>query len=120
VHHQPINGRYHDVQIRVLLAREGGRREVLRHRSRSDGVGGLLAEPGEQAGDRRRQIIGDGDPFYGPAGFRAERTIASRSSGFRRDSRSSRSSVDGASAMIRPKASVVTQEPAGTRMSGLS
>ena len=42
--------------------------------------------------------------------------IASRSSGFRRDSRSSRSSIDGASAMIRRKASVVTQKPAGTRM----
>jgi hypothetical protein len=42
--------------------------------------------------------------------------IASRSSGFRRDSRSSRSSIDGASAMTRWKASVVTQKPAGTRM----
>ena len=41
--------------------------------------------------------------------------IASRSSGSRRDSRSSRSSIDGASAMIRRKASVVTQKPAGTR-----
>src|SRR5215216_4429686 len=41
--------------------------------------------------------------------------IASRSSGFRHDSRSSRSSIDGASAMIRWKASVVTQKPAGTR-----
>jgi hypothetical protein len=35
--------------------------------------------------------------------------IASRSSGFRRESRSSGSSIDGASAMIRWKASVVTQ-----------
>jgi hypothetical protein len=42
--------------------------------------------------------------------------IATRSSGFSRDSRSSRSSIDGASAMIRWKASVVTQKPAGTRM----
>jgi len=33
----------------------------------------LLAEPGERAGDRRRQIIGDGDPFDGPADPRAER-----------------------------------------------
>src|SRR5829696_5104071 len=41
--------------------------------------------------------------------------IASRSSGFRRDSRSSRSSIDGASAMIRWKACVVTHKPAGTR-----
>src|SRR3712207_8136629 len=41
-------------------------------RSGSDGVGGLLAEPGERAGDRRRQIVGDGDPFEGPADLRAE------------------------------------------------
>jgi hypothetical protein len=41
--------------------------------------------------------------------------ITSRSSGLRRDSRSSRSSIAGASAMIRWKASVVTQKPAGTR-----
>ena len=66
-------GRPHDVQVRVLLAREGGRRQVLRRRARSDGVGGLLAETGERAGDRRRQIVGDGDPFEGPADLRAER-----------------------------------------------
>ena len=42
--------------------------------------------------------------------------IVSRSSGFTRASRSSRSSIDGASAMTRRKASVVTQNPAGTRM----
>ena len=65
--------RPHDVQVRVLLAREGGRRQVLRRRTGSDGVGGLLAEPGERAGDRRRQIVGDGDPFEGPADLRAER-----------------------------------------------
>jgi hypothetical protein len=41
--------------------------------------------------------------------------IAARSSGLRRDIRSSRSSIDGASAMIRRKAAVVTQKPAGTR-----
>ena len=65
--------RPHDVQVRVLLAREGGRRQVLRRRTGSDGVGGLLAEPGERAGNRRRQIVGDGDPFDGPADLRAER-----------------------------------------------
>ena len=65
--------RPHDVQVRVLLAGEGGRRQVLRRRAGSDGVGGLLAEPGERAGDRRRQIVGDGDPFDGPADLRAER-----------------------------------------------
>ena len=65
--------RPHDVQVRVLLAGEGGRRQVLRRRAGSDGVGGLLAEPGERAGDRRRQIVRDGDPFDGPADLRAER-----------------------------------------------
>jgi hypothetical protein len=33
----------------------------------------LLAEPGDRAGDRRRQIVRDGDPFEGPADLRAER-----------------------------------------------
>ena len=65
--------RPHDVQVRVLLAREGGRRQVLRRRAGSDGVGSLLAEPGDRAGDRRRQIVRDGDPFEGPADLRAER-----------------------------------------------
>ena len=65
--------RPHDVQVRVLLAGEGGRRQVLCRRAGSDGVGGLLAEPGERAGDRRRQIVRDGDPFDGPADLRAER-----------------------------------------------
>ena len=65
--------RPHDVQVRVLLAREGGRRQVLRRRAGSDGVGGLFAEPGERAGDRRRQIVGDRDPFERPADLRAER-----------------------------------------------
>ena len=65
--------RPHDVQVRVLLAREGGRGQVLCRRARSDGVGGVLTEQGERAGDRRRQIVGDGDPFDGPADLRAER-----------------------------------------------
>ncbi len=65
--------RPHDVQVRVLLASEGGRRQVLCRRTRSDRVGGSLAEPGERAGDRRRKIVGDGDPFEGPADLRAER-----------------------------------------------
>ena len=65
--------RPHDVQVRVLLAGEGGRRQVLCRRAGSDGVGGLLAELGERAGDRRREIARDGDPFDGPADLRAER-----------------------------------------------
>jgi hypothetical protein len=63
----------HDVQVCVLLAREGGRRQVLRRRAGSDGVGGLLAEPGERASDRRREIVGDCDPFECPADLCAER-----------------------------------------------
>ena len=42
--------------------------------------------------------------------------MASRSSGCRRDRRSSRSSSDGAWSITRRNASVVTQNPAGTRM----
>ncbi len=57
--------RSHDVQERVVLAREGGRLRILRRRTRSDGVGGVFAEPDDRAGDRRRQIVGDGDPFQG-------------------------------------------------------
>ena len=56
-----------------MLAGEGGRRQVLRRRAGSDGVGGLLAEPCERVGDRRREIVGDGDPFDGLADLRAER-----------------------------------------------
>ena len=66
-------GRPHDVQVRVLLAREGGRRQVLCRRARSDGVGGLLAETSEREADRRRQIVRDGDPLEGPADLRADR-----------------------------------------------
>ena len=66
--------RPHDIEVRVLLAREGGRRQVLRRRAGADGVGGVLAEPGQRAGDRRRQIVGDGDPFQGAADLRAEGT----------------------------------------------
>ena len=65
--------RAHDVQVGVLLAGEGGRRQVLCRRAGSDGVGGLRPELGESAGDRRREIARDGDPFDGPADLRAER-----------------------------------------------
>ena len=66
-------GRAHDVQVSVVLAGEGGRRQILCRRAGSDGVGSLLAELSERAGDRRREIIRDGDPFDGPADLRAER-----------------------------------------------
>ena len=39
--------RPHDVQIRVLLTRERRRRQILRRRTGSDGIRGLLAEPGD-------------------------------------------------------------------------
>jgi hypothetical protein len=66
-------GRTHHVQVRVLLAGEGGRRQVLRRCAGSDGVGSLLAEPGKSAGDRRREIARDGGVVDGPAELRAER-----------------------------------------------
>ena len=62
-----------DVQVRVLLARKGGCRQVLRCRAGSDGVAGLLVVSGERACDRRRQIVRDGDPFDATADLRAER-----------------------------------------------
>jgi len=65
--------RPHDVQVGVLLPREGGRRQVLRRRAGADGIRGLLAEPRERAGDRRRQVAGDGDRLDGPADLGAER-----------------------------------------------
>ncbi len=65
--------RSHDVQIRVLLAREGCRRQVLRRRARSHGVGGSLAELGDRASDRRRHIVRGSDSFEGAADLRAER-----------------------------------------------
>ena len=72
--HLPENRRRpRDVQVRLLLAGEGRRRQVLRRGAGSDGVGGLLAEPGDGAGDRFRQIVGDREPFDGPADLRAER-----------------------------------------------
>ena len=64
--------RPHDVQVGVLLAREGGRRQVLCRRAGADGIGGLLAEPGERADDRHRQIVWDGNTFEGPADLRAQ------------------------------------------------
>ena len=64
--------RTHDVQVRVLLAGEGGRRQVLRGRAGSDRAGGLLAESGERTRDRRGQIVGDGDPFERPADLCAQ------------------------------------------------
>jgi hypothetical protein len=65
--------RTHDVQVGVVLAGEGCRRQVLCRRAGSHGVGGVLAELRERAGDRRREIVRDGDPFDGPADLRAER-----------------------------------------------
>ena len=61
-----------DVQVRVLLAREGGRRQVLRRRAGTDGIGGPLAELRERPRDRRRQVVGDDDLFDRPADLRAE------------------------------------------------
>ena len=64
------------VQVRVLLTRERGRRQILRRRAGADGVGVVLAEPGDGAADRR------GDDRQGPASLRpsvGSRRSASRS-----------------------------------------
>src|SRR5690606_8044226 len=65
--------RPHDVQVGAVLAREGGRRGVLRRRAGSDGVGGPLAESGERAGESRLQIVGNRDALEEPTDLRAER-----------------------------------------------
>ncbi len=62
-----------DVQIRVLLARERGCRQILRRRAGSHRIRGVLAEPDERAGDRRFEIAGDGDRLQYPADLSAER-----------------------------------------------
>ena len=59
--------RPHDVEVRVLLACEGGRRRVLRRGAGPDGVGRSRAEPGDGAGDRRHQVVRDDGPFEGPS-----------------------------------------------------
>ncbi len=66
--------RAHDVQIAVLLAGEGGRRQVLRRGAGADGVGVVRAEPGEGARDRLRDVVRDGGRLDGTADLRAERT----------------------------------------------
>ena len=109
--------RPHHIQVRVLLAGEGGRRQVLCRRTRSDRAGDSLAEPGQRAGDRRwpdSSGMAIASSVRRTSALRVR--IASLSSGFRCDSRSSCSLIDGASSMIRRKASVVTQKPGGTWM----
>jgi hypothetical protein len=59
--------RSHDIQVRVLLAGERGGRQVLSGRAGSDRVGGLFAESGKCARDRRREIARDGNAFDAPA-----------------------------------------------------
>ena len=66
-------GRPGDVQEGVVLTCERRSRQVLRRRARPNGVGGVRAEPVDRIGDRRRDIVGDGDGFDRPADFGAER-----------------------------------------------
>ena len=63
----------HDVQVGVLLAREGRGRQVLRRRAGADRVGSVLAEPGERGADRRDEIVGQRDLLDHPADLRAHR-----------------------------------------------
>ena len=107
--------RPHDVQVGIVLAGEGGRRQVLDRRARSDGVGSMLIESDKRAGDRRRYIVGERDPFESPADLGAER--ADRLTVVWAQARQLIDTFDrGASSMIRRKASVVTQKPGGTWM----
>jgi len=63
----------HDIQVRVLLTREGSRRHVLRCCARSDGIRGLDPEPRERVFNRRRQILRHRDLLDGPANVHAQR-----------------------------------------------
>ena len=65
--------RPHDVQVRVLLASEGGLLRVLRRRARSDREGRSLPEPGERAVDRCHHVVRDDDPFDGSSDLCAAR-----------------------------------------------
>ena len=109
-------GRAHDVQKGVVLAGEGEGRRVLGRRAGPDGEGGP-AEPGERAGDRRRDPAGDRDLLEGPADVRAERADRLPVVRVRLESRSSRSSRDGPPATTRRKASVVTRSLAAAEPS---
>ncbi len=66
-------GRPGDVQEGVVLTCERRSRQVLRRRARPNGVGRVRAEPVHRIGDRRRDIVGDGDGFDRPAHFGTER-----------------------------------------------
>ena len=66
--------RPHDVEVRVVLSGEGGRRQVLRSRAGSHGAGDVPTELRERPVDVRRHSVRDGDPFEGTADLRAERT----------------------------------------------
>ena len=63
----------HDVEVRVLLARERRGRQVLRGRAGAHRVGGVLAEPGERGADRRHEVVGQRDLLDHPAGLGADR-----------------------------------------------
>ena len=63
-----------DVQIRILLACKGGRREILCGCARSHRIGVFLSKPGEDAGDRFLNVFGDGYAFDDPANLSAQLT----------------------------------------------
>lgn len=69
---QDLRGPQH-VEVRVLLAGERGRRQVLRGRAGPHGVRGLLAGPRERTRDRRGDLVRQGRLLDRPADLRAER-----------------------------------------------
>ena len=62
----------HDIQVRVLLARERGRQRVFGRRAGSDRVGGSVAEPCNHVRDGRGHVVGDDDSFEGLSDIGAE------------------------------------------------
>src|ERR1700728_3571712 len=61
-----------DVQIRILLASEGGRREILSGCAGPYGIGPLVPKPGEMAAHLLINVFGNGYLFDEPANHNAE------------------------------------------------
>jgi hypothetical protein len=105
--------RPHDVQVRVVLARERGGRQVLRRRAGPDAYGASRRAP-RGTDDRRLQVVRDRERFDRPAGL----PLTARSPpGRRAQSRQAiEHGVDPGAAARHAGTRGRDAEPAGTRM----
>lgn len=83
-----------------MLARERRCRQVLCGRARPHRIGGPIAQANQRAGDLGCHVFWDGDRSMIRRISALIVWIASRSPGVERDSRSSRSMIEGAPVMI--------------------